>query len=176
MRRATFQRWQGACLLARPSRQPAAHAVLRCASQVCVAMENSNSLDYITEKPWQAFEAGCVPLYLGAPNAATDFFPANDSAIMVEAFPTLEALAEEVKHVLQDEGAWRRYMAWRALPFEQLQPGYREVLGLYSLPTTRCQLCQLLADRRLLRRAAGIDGGSAVDSNATIAIALRRRL
>jgi hypothetical protein len=139
-------------------------------------MENSNSLDYVTEKPWHAFEAGCVPLYLGAPNAAADFFPANDSAIMVEAFPTLEELAEEVKRVLGDEGAWRRYMAWRTLPFEQLNPGYRAVLGLYSLPTTRCQLCQLLADRRLLRRAAGDEaGGSAADTNATIAITLRRR-
>ncbi|KAL4855267.1 Deleted in malignant brain tumors 1 protein [Chlorella vulgaris] len=139
--------------------------------RVCVAMENSNSVDYVTEKPWQAFEAGCVPLYLGAPNAAADFFPTNDSVIWVERYPEVEKLAAEVMRVLTDEAVWRRYMAWRTLPFEQLRPGYRALLGLYRLPTTRCQLCQLLADRRLLRLSGA--AGEAASGNATIAITLR---
>jgi hypothetical protein len=134
-------------------------------------MENSNSVDYVTEKPWQAFEAGCVPLYLGAPNAAADFFPTNDSVIWVERYPEVEKLAAEVMRVLTDEAVWRRYMAWRTLPFEQLSPGYRALLGLYRLPTTRCQLCQLLADQRLLRLSGA--AGEAMSGNATITIMLR---
>lgn len=128
-------------------------------------MENSNSVDYVTEKPWHAFEAGCVPLYLGAPNAAADFFPANDSVIWVEQYPRLEDLAAEVKRVLNDRAAFERYTAWRSRPFDQLSAGYRALVGVYKLPNTRCQLCQLLADQRLLRQseqgggAAG-DGGS----------------
>lgn len=34
------------------------------------AMENTNMKDYVTEKLWQAFEAGCVPIYWGPPNVA----------------------------------------------------------------------------------------------------------
>lgn len=32
--------------------------------------ENSIATDYVTEKLYDAFVAGCVPLYLGAPNIA----------------------------------------------------------------------------------------------------------
>jgi hypothetical protein len=32
------------------------------------AMENSAARDYVSEKLWDSFVAGCVPLYLGAPN------------------------------------------------------------------------------------------------------------
>lgn len=31
----------------------------------CIAMENSNSKDYVTEKLWQALRSGCLPIYYG---------------------------------------------------------------------------------------------------------------
>jgi hypothetical protein len=40
-----------------------------CSYKFCVAMENSVARDYITEKLWQALQAGCVPIYLGSPTA-----------------------------------------------------------------------------------------------------------
>ncbi len=30
--------------------------------------ENSNTVDYVTEKIWHALQSGCVPIYWGAPN------------------------------------------------------------------------------------------------------------
>jgi hypothetical protein len=125
-------------------------------------MENSNSFDYVTEKSWDVFKAGCVPLYLGAPNALQDFFPSNDSAILVERFESLDDLAAEVKLVLNDKAAsFERYTAWRRRPFDQLNPGYRSLLGVHQLPETRCQVCQLLADRRLLRQSRQQASGAA---------------
>jgi len=41
-----------------------------------IAYENSSETDWLSEKLWDCFHAGCVPVYLGAPNV-TDYVPAN---------------------------------------------------------------------------------------------------
>ncbi|GAA5942717.1 hypothetical protein JCM3775_005024 [Rhodotorula graminis] len=51
-----------------------------------VAFENSNELDYSTEKLFQAFERGTVPLVLGPPDAAKRFFPSPNAAIDVASY------------------------------------------------------------------------------------------
>ena len=51
-------------------------------AKFCVAMENSNSVDYVSEKLWQAFIAGCVPIYQGAPNIVEDFLPLHNSVTL----------------------------------------------------------------------------------------------
>lgn len=51
--------------------------------RVCVAIENSNARDYVSEKLWDSYRWGCVPIYLGAPNVVSDFMPSNDSAILM---------------------------------------------------------------------------------------------
>jgi alpha(1,3/1,4) fucosyltransferase len=42
----------------------------------CLAYENSVETDYISEKLFDCFYAGCVPIYRGAPNV-TDYIPAG---------------------------------------------------------------------------------------------------
>jgi len=42
----------------------------------CICYENGIANGYITEKIFDCFFAGCVPIYLGAPNI-TDYIPAN---------------------------------------------------------------------------------------------------
>lgn len=132
--------------------------------RVCVAMENSNVHDYVTEKVWHALEAGCVPVYLGAPNARADFLPASDSVIWVEDYASTAQLAAEVRRVLSDRAAWERYNAWRSRPWEELSPGYRALVERKGLgdgasasasasggdyfELGRCRVCQLLAARR----------------------------
>ncbi|GAA5896291.1 hypothetical protein JCM8208_001837 [Rhodotorula glutinis] len=51
-----------------------------------VAFENSNDLDYSTEKLFQAFERGTVPLLFGPPDAAKRFFPSPTAAIDVASY------------------------------------------------------------------------------------------
>jgi hypothetical protein len=42
--------------------------------------ENSISADYVTEKLFEAFAGGCVPVYLGAPNIEA-FLPDPDAIV-----------------------------------------------------------------------------------------------
>ncbi|GAA5848403.1 hypothetical protein JCM8547_004505 [Rhodosporidiobolus lusitaniae] len=46
-----------------------------------IAFENSNDLDYVTEKCFQALERGSVPLVFGAPNYARRIFPSPNAGI-----------------------------------------------------------------------------------------------
>jgi hypothetical protein len=56
----------------------------------CLAYENSVEEDYLTEKVFDCFFAGCVPIYLGAPNVLA-LIPAN-TFIDKRQFPTYEKL------------------------------------------------------------------------------------
>ena len=46
----------------------------------CIAIENSVAVDYVSEKVYDALVAGCLPIYLGAPNFQ-DFIPHPDAVI-----------------------------------------------------------------------------------------------
>lgn len=119
----------------------------------------------VSEKVWHALKAGCVPVYLGAPNARTHFLPANDSVIWVPDYARIEtrtgrdgkmyrtwvgvgALAREISKVLTNKADFDKYTAWRSRPLEQLNEGYRGLLRNESLPHSRCRMCQLLAARK----------------------------
>ncbi|KAK4053852.1 hypothetical protein OIV83_001508 [Microbotryomycetes sp. JL201] len=60
-----------------------------------IAFENSNDLDYVTEKFFQPLEQGVVPLTFGPPDVARRFFPAPNAAIDVGRFlsPRLRQLS-----------------------------------------------------------------------------------
>lgn len=128
--------------------------------RVCVAIENSNAQDYVSEKMWHAFEGGCVPIAMGAPNLRADFLPANDSALLVEDYPSVAELAAEVKRVLTDRAAWEARTTWRRAPYDSLNLGYRRANRIDELPHPRCQICQILADRKL-QRLSNSTGGAA---------------
>jgi hypothetical protein len=50
------------------------------------SFENSETEDYVTEKLFEALEAGSVPVYFGAPNVDA-FLPNKKSAILAKDFP-----------------------------------------------------------------------------------------
>ncbi len=56
----------------------------------CICFENSSLRGYITEKIFGCFKAGCVPVYLGAPNI-TDYIP-KDCFIDFRDFSTFDEL------------------------------------------------------------------------------------
>ncbi|MBZ9674998.1 glycosyltransferase family 10 domain-containing protein [Mesorhizobium sp. ES1-1] len=80
----------------------------------CLALENSIEPDYVTEKIYDAFEAGTVPIYLGAPNV-NDFVPGN-SYIDASAFPDEKTLADYLRHVVATPEEYDAYFAWRSKP------------------------------------------------------------
>ena len=78
----------------------------------CVGFENSIALDYVTEKFFDPFLAGTVPVYLGAPNIDM-FAPGENAFINVSKFSGPLELAQFLAHLDSDDRAYRRYFKWR---------------------------------------------------------------
>ncbi|KAK4699331.1 hypothetical protein P7C70_g6931, partial [Phenoliferia sp. Uapishka_3] len=83
------------------------------ASRYCLVFENSRSLDYVTEKVWDALKFGCIPIYAGTPNFIQSFAPHPKSVIMYDDFGSPAALAAFL-HRLDNESELRRpFLDWR---------------------------------------------------------------
>jgi hypothetical protein len=70
--------------------------------------------DYITEKLWGPYEAGTVPVYLGAPNIK--HLAPNHSYIDVDDFPTPNDLAVYLNKVANNQTLYESYHSWRQEP------------------------------------------------------------
>ncbi|KAI3634730.1 hypothetical protein MIR68_007111 [Amoeboaphelidium protococcarum] len=137
--------------------------------KVCIAMENSLNRDYVTEKLWDALAAGCIPIYLGAPNVIRDFLPHPDAIIAAphmnafDAFlrdpyenityeapfqKSFEDFVKEVQLVLNNETEYDRRQSWRSLPLRERSLGYQKLVNL-STQSNECRLCAELSRRRL---------------------------
>ncbi|KAI0507864.1 hypothetical protein KFK09_013992 [Dendrobium nobile] len=104
-----------------------------------LAIENTVTESYVTEKLYYALDAGAVPIYFGAPNV-WDFVPPN-SIIDGSKFSSMSELASYVKAVADDPVAYAEFHAWRRCG----------VLGNYgrvraaSLDTLPCRLCEFVS-------------------------------
>jgi hypothetical protein len=76
-------------------------------------MENSVDEDYVTEKVYHALMAGCIPIYLGAPNIG-EFIPHESAIINYAALGSVQALVDELEHLVQDEAAYEAKLAWKS--------------------------------------------------------------
>lgn len=74
-----------------------------------LAIENTVTESYVTEKLYYALDAGSVPIYFGAPNV-WDFVPPN-SIIDGSKFSSMEELASYVKEVADDPIAYAEFHA-----------------------------------------------------------------
>lgn len=104
-----------------------------------LAFENSIARDYVTEKFFEAFVAGSVPVYLGAPNVA-DFAPGDHSFVDVTSFAGPRELAEYLTGLANDPVAYEAFHAWRA---EGVRPEYQAMLDAVATAPI-CRLLSLL--------------------------------
>lgn len=72
----------------------------------CIAYENSIELDYISEKIFDSFFSGCVPIYLGAPNIL-DSIP-KDTFIDKRGFATYDEVYRYISRLSENE--YNRYL------------------------------------------------------------------
>ena len=104
-----------------------------------LAIENTMTESYVTEKLFYALDAGAIPIYFGAPNVR-DFVPPH-SIIDGSTFSTLERLADYVKEVATSPILYAEYHAWRRCgvmgPYH-----HTRAVSLDSLP---CRLCALVS-------------------------------
>ena len=81
----------------------------------CIAMENSVADVYVTEKLYDPFLAGTVPVYFGAPNVEA-FAPGENSFVHARDFSSPRELAEYLNHIARDDVAYSRFFDWRRRP------------------------------------------------------------
>lgn len=102
----------------------------------CLAFENSNEIDYVTEKYFQSLVAGCVPVVVGAPNIA-DFEPSPNSILHIASMEQVPFIASEIKRINNDDAAWNEMLSWK-------QNGVtRQFLALIDTMVSHssCRLC-----------------------------------
>eukprot|EP00448_Togula_jolla_P015076 CAMPEP_0170589288 /NCGR_PEP_ID=MMETSP0224-20130122/11272_1 /TAXON_ID=285029 /ORGANISM="Togula jolla, Strain CCCM 725" /LENGTH=330 /DNA_ID=CAMNT_0010913039 /DNA_START=223 /DNA_END=1215 /DNA_ORIENTATION=+ len=112
----------------------------------CVAMENSITKDYVTEKVFDALQAGCIPIYLGAPNVR-DFLPDAEAIIDYKDFGTPELLVAEMERLANNKSAYEEKLAWKRRKMSELAPSFLQKARQMAT-SFQCQLCQLAAERR----------------------------
>jgi hypothetical protein len=64
-----------------------------------------NVTDYVTEKIFNVWRSGSVPVYMGAPNIE-DWTPGANSLIRTDQFSGPRALAEHLKRLMSDKKAY----------------------------------------------------------------------
>ncbi|CAL9764260.1 unnamed protein product [Musa acuminata subsp. burmannicoides] len=104
-----------------------------------LAIENTKTDSYITEKLYYALDAGAVPIYFGAPDVES-FVPPH-SIIDGSKFDSMEALASYVKAVADDPIAYAEYHAWRRCGVM----GYYRKNRATSLDALPCRLCEYVS-------------------------------
>eukprot|EP00455_Lapot_gusevi_P040261 TRINITY_DN4547_c0_g1_i4.p1 TRINITY_DN4547_c0_g1~~TRINITY_DN4547_c0_g1_i4.p1 ORF type:complete len:475 (-),score=20.39 TRINITY_DN4547_c0_g1_i4:27-1451(-) len=77
-----------------------------------LAFENSDCYDYVTEKVYMAFEAGVIPIYMGASNI-DEFIPDKNSIIRVSDFESALDLANHLKRVASNKELYQSYFKWK---------------------------------------------------------------
>ena len=122
----------------------------------CVAIENSEDEHYVTEKVYDAFVAGCVPIYFGALNVL-EYVPHADAIIDVRALGGARRAADEIARLAADDKAYAAKHVWRDRPetwsdgFKRLQAQtWKDGVG----PFERCDTTAGLSDPHMRRQCA----------------------
>ncbi|KAJ8339429.1 hypothetical protein SKAU_G00362150 [Synaphobranchus kaupii] len=99
-----------------------------------LAFENSQSVDYVTEKLWRnSFQAGAVPIVLGPPRSNYEALVPAHSFIHVDDFDSPEEMAGFLQQLAADHQRYASYLAWHQLHDVKVYNDWRERL---------CQICR----------------------------------
>jgi len=111
-----------------------------------LAFENSNMLDYVTEKIFHCYLARTLPVYMGAPNI-DNFVPFPHSYINTRDFKSPQELASFLLKVAEDEKLYLSYFGWNNAT--KLSKGFEDLFN-HCRATAFCRLCKKAY--QLLRR------------------------
>lgn len=107
-----------------------------------VAIENSISYDYVTEKLWQPLAAGSVPIYLGAPNI-DDWLPCSNCIIDLRQYRTPSAVAQLVEELTKNRTRYAEYHAWREKPINEKFVKLLSYLDKSNKHSLECIVCNI---------------------------------
>lgn len=83
-----------------------------------IAFENATAPDYVTEKFFNPFIAGSVPIYFGAPNIR-DFMPGENCFVDVRSYANPLELAQFINRCYDDESLYSQFFEWKKDPLRQ---------------------------------------------------------
>jgi hypothetical protein len=91
-----------------------------------IAIENSNCVDYVTEKLVKAVASGSIPIVAGRNNRPDyrRYMPAH-SYINIYDYPSIKALANDLKRIANDKASYESYL-W----YKNHQKDINELKGL----------------------------------------------
>ncbi|CAG8824639.1 10696_t:CDS:2 [Gigaspora margarita] len=109
------------------------------------SFENCQEKDYSTEKLLDPVYLGVVPVIWGAPNTRS-YLPHPKSAIFIDDYPNVEALANHLKYLVKNQSAYLEYHTWRTMNFSD---GFMKklYLNVYNL---ECNVCREIARLRII--------------------------
>jgi len=105
-----------------------------------LAFENTIEPEYVTEKIFDALNAGTVPVYLGTTDVIS--YVPRGSYIDVQKFPTLSLLVDHLKELDEDDEKYMAYHEWRK---HTTDPEWMPSIGMItSRENAFCRLCDIL--------------------------------
>ena len=105
--------------------------------KIHLAFENGDSPNFVTDKIYQAFEAGVLPVWMGTRDVS-EAVP-KGSYIDVADFDSPKSLALYLAKVLADDALYHSYFEWKYKPFDkEFEDRFRV---LWSEPF-HCRLCR----------------------------------
>jgi hypothetical protein len=97
----------------------------------------------VFEKVWDGLAAGCLPIYLGAPNIA-EHLPDSLAVIQSNGFTNVNDLADYIRRLMFDEAAYKKHLSWRHRPVADLGDGFQRLAALAERDS-RCRLCEYIS-------------------------------
>ncbi|CAG8713292.1 11382_t:CDS:1 [Dentiscutata heterogama] len=111
-----------------------------------LSIEISQEKDYSTEKLWDVFNSGSVPIIWGAPNSRS-YLPHPKSAIFIDDFPDVKALADHLKYLMENKTAYLEYHKWRTA--KEWSEGFERKVYM-NIENMECNVCKEVARLRIL--------------------------
>jgi hypothetical protein len=105
-------------------------------------MENSATPDYVTEKLFQAFEAGSVPIAWGASNVHY-FEPGENSMLAITDFDSVADAAKRIVALANNETEYRKYLNWKR---DGISDHFKALVDLNAVHP-QCRMCIKIADQ-----------------------------
>lgn len=145
----------GACLKTGAIRRPTSTLDIMRQYKFYLAIENSNCHDYVTEKLYNALQAGTVPIVSGPPgqdaSGYKQFVPNDHSIIHLDKFPNPRDLAIFILNVEANKTLWDSYRRHRFSPAE-FSDDFLQMWNRTQLDWGLCGLCRTAARVRFKPR------------------------
>lgn len=116
------------------------------------SFENSFEPEYITEKFFQALEAGTVPIVISAPNIK-EFEPQPNSILVIEKIEDVPGVAAEMRRISANETEYNKYLEWK---IKGPSDKFKAIVDMATVHSY-CRMCIVIATRQIMSRDAELD-------------------